>query len=51
MKEIAIYKDKNGKERAKYFSRGQIRWFPIKVMEAKRLLQEKKAVKIPKNSY
>jgi len=51
MKEIAIYKDKNGKERAKYFSRRQIRWFPIKVREAKQLLKEGKGFKVPKNAY
>jgi len=51
MKEISIYKDKNGKVRAKYFSRRQIRWFPIKVTEAKRLLQEGKGIKVPKDAY
>ena len=51
MQEIAIYKDKNSKERAKYFSRRQLRWFPIKVMEAKRLLQEGKGIKVPKDAY
>jgi len=51
MKEIAIYKDKNGNKRAKYFSRRQIRWFPITVEEAKKLIKNKQGIRVPKDAY
>lgn len=51
MKEIAIYKDKNGKQRAKYFSRRQIRWFPMKLDEAKKLIKNKQGFRVPKDAY